>query len=976
MRKNRANNGYIGLNRLTPYDGSMAPSNVNREVANRGMNNTVENPYTAPSNGGGYGATASVQLSPTGELEAVYIGNLYSSGTAYNTNILFRVSGGGGPTAYGVVSAIDTGGRIRTTTLYRKVSELVLENAGKGYTNTSATLSPTSGVAAASFTASISGTTLDVTAVSSGLLIPGSLITTSPVLANTIITDLGTGRGGTGTYVVNNSQTVTSRSMTTSNTLTGTMTMNRVVTGVSLTYGGLYNSNTVISFAYLNAGTPEQEATFTANYEKFYYSSIPTVTFLPPLSGSGSTAAGATATPLLLYTIASIGVSNGGQNYTSPPTVSFNGTDKISATAVISGGTVSAITGVSSGVLFTSVPNVEIGGWVDLPSVTAGEDKFVGSYAVYDSDNYVAFIAGGSTYNVDWGDGTTGIFNNGATASKIYSSATFAGITNNSINGYKPVIITATPVSGGRFTSLNFNVRHPSLSSTSLSTQWLNMKMAGSTLATLTVSPITRQITHRMLESFEFVGDVSNIANTSYMFYNGGGPGTPMLRRFVGKGITSRSTTCAAMFQSCTNLREVGELNTPNVTDMSSMFASCNALENAPVMNTINVTAMSQMFQSCPRLQQVPLYNTSRCLNMSQMFQNCSRLTALPMFDTSNVTNFSYMFSACRSLTNVPLFDTKKATSTLLMFDGCSKLRTVPKFDLGKVTDVSSMFANCTQLLEVPLFNTCSVTVATSMFSGCSSLRSVPPFNTKNVISIGGMFSSCVSLTECPQFDFSKATTLSSMFSGCTNLKEYGNIDAPFATLANSMFSTCTNLRKVGTLYLPACSDLSSMFSSCTVLESPPEIIAMGSSLSGTVSFSSMFQSCSSLKYLPLFNVSTSISNTTVSYSSMFNSVPRVAEIPEYDFIGSTGSNNTSSFSNIFSGMNTLRRIRARNFCQSFSLPNPNMMGATALNELYTNLAVVGASGAGAKTITVTGSLGTAGDNPAIATAKGWTVTG
>ena len=48
------------------------------------------------------------------------------------------------------------------------------------------------------------------------------------------------------------------------------------------------------------------------------------------------------------------------------------------------------------------------------------------------------------------------------------------------------------------------------------------------------------------------------------------------------------------------------------------------------------------------------------------------------------------------------------------------------------------------------------------------------------------------------------------------------------------------------------------------------------------------------------------------------------------------------------------------------------MFGATALNEIYTNLS---ASGAG-KTITVTGNYGTASDDPSIATAKGWTVTG
>jgi hypothetical protein len=47
-------------------------------------------------------------------------------------------------------------------------------------------------------------------------------------------------------------------------------------------------------------------------------------------------------------------------------------------------------------------------------------------------------------------------------------------------------------------------------------------------------------------------------------------------------------------------------------------------------------------------------------------------------------------------------------------------------------------------------------------------------------------------------------------------------------------------------------------------------------------------------------------------------------------------------------------------------------LSAAELNEIYTNLGTA----SGAQTITVTGNYGTASDNPTIATAKGWTVTG
>jgi hypothetical protein len=66
----------------------------------------------------------------------------------------------------------------------------------------------------AAFTASISGTTMTVTAVSSGTLEVGQVIAGGASADNTRITALGTGTGGTGTYTVSKSQTTASTTMT------------------------------------------------------------------------------------------------------------------------------------------------------------------------------------------------------------------------------------------------------------------------------------------------------------------------------------------------------------------------------------------------------------------------------------------------------------------------------------------------------------------------------------------------------------------------------------------------------------------------------------------------------------------------------------------------------------------------------------------------------------------------------------------
>lgn len=68
------------------------------------------------------------------------------------------------------------------------------------------------------FTGTISTTTLTVTAVAAGELAVGQTISGPGVTPGTIITALGTGKGNTGTYTINNSQTVGSATvMTTTN---------------------------------------------------------------------------------------------------------------------------------------------------------------------------------------------------------------------------------------------------------------------------------------------------------------------------------------------------------------------------------------------------------------------------------------------------------------------------------------------------------------------------------------------------------------------------------------------------------------------------------------------------------------------------------------------------------------------------------------------------------------------------------------
>jgi hypothetical protein len=88
-----------------------------------------------------------------------------------------------------------------------------------------------------------------------------------------------------------------------------------------------------------------------------------------------------------------------------------------------------------------------------------------------------------------------------------------------------------------------------------------------------------------------------------------------------------------------------------------------------------------------------------------------------------------------------------------------------------------------------------------------------------------------------------------------------------------------------------------------------------------------------------------------------------IVEIPALNM---TSSTTIGAF-----GGGNLKRMRATGMNASFDVSNNNL-DSTALNEIYTNASATGT----AKTITVTNNWGAANDNPSIATAKGWAVTG
>jgi hypothetical protein len=337
-------------------------------------------------------------------------------------------------------------------------------------------------------------------------------------------------------------------------------------------------------------------------------------------------------------------------------------------------------------------------------------------------------------------------------------------------------------------------------------------------------------------------------------------------------------------------------------------------------------------FYNCLSLQSVVGTTwTASITNLSFLFYTCTMLRTIPLLDTHSCNNFSSMFSGCILLESVPSLNTSNGTNFTSMFQGCRRLQSIPLFDLRKGTIFNSTFQNCTTLTSIPAFDTSLGTDFSSMCSGCSGISKSPVNDTRAGTNFSSMFQSCTSLTSVPLFDTSKGTNFSSMFGFCSALQAAPLLNTSAGTNFSSMFTNCPALQTVPLIDTHLGTAFNSMFNNCTVLTSIPTL-----NTSAGTNFSSMFSGCPNLRIVPALDLT-----AATSLSGMFPA----GGMTSRSLV--TGTKITLSYAN-------------------------NCLGPVALNEIYTNLA----SGVTAQTITVTSNWGITTDNPAIATAKGWTVTG
>ena len=590
----------------------------------------------------------------------------------------------------------------------------------------------------------------------------------------------------------------------------------------------------------------------------------------------------------------------------------------------------SAIAGknTNGSVTDTTKPWVRNPSWLTMPTVLSTDQKFVGLIAVFPDSTFSALTASGN-YTVDWGDGTVENIATTAQANHLHDY-TAAALDNSNA----PVTFTASTSTVNR-TAHGY--------SDGMTVRFFDI---------VTTTGLTEGQFYYVINAASDTFQVSATVGGSAVTLTGDGSAAllPYKQALVtvtpqaGQNLTALNLNVK---HSQTGLQkyETGwldiKLGSPNFSTDGLVIATTSAVSNiymnmverVTVVNFGGTTDLSYRFYLMRELKSVNFASTAAVTTMAYMFNGCYSLQAVPLFNTASVTTMAYMFNGCYSLQAVPLFNTASVTTMNYMFSSCYSLQAVPLFNTAAVTTMNYMFSSCPSLQTVPLFNTASVTTMAQMFYYCSSLQAVPLFNTASVTTMNYMFSSCYSLQAVPLFNTAAVTTMNYMFSSCPSLQTVPLFNTAAVTNMTQMFAYCYGLQTVPLFNTAAVTNMTQMFNSCYTLQT-----------------------------VPLFNTA-----AVTTMVNMFQSCYGLQTVPALDCAAVTSSAN---FASMFTSDTQLARIKATGIKYTFSVASCKLSDA-ALNEIYTNLPTVTG-----QTITVTGNYGTTTDDPTIATAKGWTVTG
>jgi hypothetical protein len=489
------------------------------------------------------------------------------------------------------------------------------------------------------------------------------------------------------------------------------------------------------------------------------------------------------------------------------------------------------------------------------------------------------------------------------------------------------------------------------------------------------------------------------------------------LRRVVLPPTLNNAYSFAQAFSACYNLTSIKLPPLPLCTNYTSAFANCSSLI------TIEIPSFT---------------SGATTITTTSMFSNCSSLEYVKMPTTvaaGTVFVANSMFATCDGLKSI-IFPTNFDASTLAStFQNCNSLSScILPTSMPSLTTMNSAFSSCGNLQEITLPTTVGASISmASTFSACRNLSKVTIPSGWNLTSLQSTFNTCVSLNQVilPNNAQDNLTTINGMCNGCFNLK---SIVMPTSlNTCNTMGAAFTNCYNLQSVVFPstmnAVTSMAGIFSNNFSLQS----VTLPTSMSALVTANAMFDGCNAINsvvlpattgnittYLQAFRNCFSIESVTLPTSpqstalttlnNTFTNTYKLKTINNVDKLGNTSTGSTiyvdgtsllyqnllltsldfyTKFSKfeaignvnsslLYSKLNSLRLRNNGTGQYAGTSPQINIsytdLGQAALVQVFNDLPTVTS-----KTINITGATGAAAltaPERAIATGKGWTITG
>ena len=341
----------------------------------------------------------------------------------------------------------------------------------------------------------------------------------------------------------------------------------------------------------------------------------------------------------------------------------------------------------------------------------------------------------GSSYTVDWGDGTT------TTESTGTITHTYDGSYPN------PTVSIGAESDSGAFTSFAFAnsgsksdlidiPKWGNIAWTNMVSMFRGCNNSNFTTISATDTPNLSGITS-LAATFRNTTNLQNINNFN-------------------SWDVSNVTSLLETFKSATSFNQsLNSWDVSNVTSMQDTFLGATSFNgNISSWDVSNVTSMPEMFASASSFNQdISSWNVGSVTNMYQMFLSASSFNQnINSWDVSSVTNMSYLFYGATSFNqSLNSWNTGSVTNMSIMFYGASSFNgDISSWNVSSVTNMNQMFRNATSFNQnISSWNVGSVTNMSEMFRSATSFnQNISSWNTSNVTTIASMFRSATSFNQ------------------------------------------------------------------------------------------------------------------------------------------------------------------------------------------------------------------------------------